>query len=132
MHDIVEIYAWDVDAMRRTPDAELLKQQQEERALQRLIDEYPEGNALWQSLTNYEHQVDDESKFVYALDKFLPVMNIYNDWGYRRRERDISLDEELKLAKEKKIEISPHIIQLRNELYVRMKSDESNLFNKRD
>lgn len=65
--------------MRRTPDAELLKQQQEERALQRLIDEYPEGNALWQSLTNYEHQVDDESKFVYALDKFLPVMNIYND-----------------------------------------------------
>ena len=65
--------------MRRTPDAEVLKQQQEELALQRLMSEYPEGGALWQSLQDYEHKIDDEAKFVYALDKFLPVINIYND-----------------------------------------------------
>ena len=42
VHDIVEIYAGDTDAMRRTPEQENMKQEKEKAAMIQLQNDFPE------------------------------------------------------------------------------------------
>lgn len=128
IHDIVEIYAGDVDALRRSPEQQALKEEKEQQAMIKIAHEFPEGHELWKRLEAYEHREDEEAKFVYALDKLIPVLNIYNDGGRWRRQRKAKLDDELVIAKAKKMEVDPTIKILWEDLYKRMKENEHQLF----
>lgn len=128
VHDIVEIYAGDEEALRRSPEQQEAKEKREEEALQRITNEMPEAHELRSLVKQYEKREDKESRFVYALDKMLPAMNIYNDGWYRWKQRKVDLDKDLLPVKEKKVACDPLIEEIRNELYAILKKEEDKLF----
>jgi putative hydrolase of HD superfamily len=73
-HDFVEVHAGDVMAIGRTPEQEKTKQENEAKALEKLSSEWPDFSELTETIIDYEHRTDAESKFVYALDKLMPML----------------------------------------------------------
>lgn len=79
-HDIVEVYAGDVNFYRTDKENEE-KIIHEHKALTKLKENYAHFPALAETISAYESKSDEESKFIYALDKILPIMNIQLDSG---------------------------------------------------
>lgn len=68
------------------------KHKKETEARKEIEKAFKEFKALTQLINDYEKRKDQESEFVYALDKILPVMNIYLDEGRSWREHNIEFD----------------------------------------
>jgi len=66
-------------------------------------------------IKKYEDRRDKESKFIHAIDKILPPIQIYLDNGKMWREKKVSLEDLLK-NKNKKIALSPDIDKYWQEL----------------
>ncbi len=79
IHDLAEAYAGDVSALDLA--ARVGKQEREARALDRIENEFPAATSIIDSVKSYEGLADDEAKFVYALDKLMPMVMIYLDNG---------------------------------------------------
>lgn len=88
-HDIPETYAGDTPAFLDPSDDpdknENIHEDKEEReraAVERLDQEWgTEFPSLIMHMTGYEKRDKEESRFVYALDKFLASLNIHEDEG---------------------------------------------------
>lgn len=93
VHDLVEVYAGDVPLHKRTEETIRLKKEREHAALERIRSEFPEFPELIEAIEVYEKRSDEESVFVHALDKLLPMINIYFDNGRAWKERGISFQE---------------------------------------
>lgn len=106
-HDIVEVYAGDV-SFERSAEGERRKQELEEQALQQIKKDYADFPALAETIETYEARQDEESKFVYALDKLLPFINIKLDNGRSEHKHNLSLDS-LYEAKQHKIAQDPTV-----------------------
>lgn len=128
VHDIVEIYAGDVDAIGRTAEQQALKEKREKDAYERIAKEFPEAHDLLERLEHYEKKEDVESKFVYALDKVIPVINIYNDGWFWRKECNLSIEKDIIPHKDWKVQVSPEVTQIWEQLVVLLKEQESKLF----
>jgi len=68
-HDLVEAYAGDTPAFN--PEAARNKAEREHAALLRIKSEFPEFPELITIIENYESKTDEESIFVYAVDKLV-------------------------------------------------------------
>ncbi len=79
VHDLVEVYAGDTYIYSQDKEHFELKSQREMDALLQIQKEFPEFPDLLRLMERYEHKSDKESLFVYALDKIIPVMNMYLD-----------------------------------------------------
>lgn len=77
-HDLVEAYAGDTPVYEHNAEE---KKEREHKAFQVLVADYPEFPDLHSIITQYELREDPESKFIYALDKLIPMINIYLDGG---------------------------------------------------
>ena len=75
IHDLVEAYAGDTYAF--DADAQASKHVREKEAAERIAREFPEVPHLHATIAQYERQEDEESVFVKALDKLLPVLTNY-------------------------------------------------------
>ncbi len=128
-HDIVEVYAGDV-FFHRTAEEEQKKVNLEREAAEKLAEIYPDFPALTDTLRAYEEKSDPESKFIYALDKLLPIFNIMLDQGRSWQLNDISL-EKLYEGKHAKIAHDP-VIQEYFILIVAVLKKNPNLFIKKD
>lgn len=106
-HDIVEVYAGDT-FFTRTAEEEQRKTDIEKEAVEKLSQTYPDFPALTQMLVAYEEKRDNESKFVYALDKLLPILNITLDEGRSWHFNNVDF-EKLYEGKYKKIAHDPVI-----------------------
>lgn len=73
------------------------------------------------------HETDPESKFVYALDKVVPVLNIYLDKGRTWQKNGVTL-QILIDAKESKVAASPEVANYFQELITLLKEQENELF----
>lgn len=104
-HDIVEVYAGDVNFYRTEKESEE-KIIREKEALDKLREEFTHFPALAKMISAYESQGDEESKFVFALDKILPMMNIQLDGGRSWHLHNISL-ERLHDSKVEKVSADP-------------------------
>lgn len=80
-HDLVEVYADDTYIYGSEQDL-ASKQQREADALQRIESEWPDFQDMTATIHAYEQRADAESKFVYALDKIMPILLIYIHDGY--------------------------------------------------
>jgi len=80
-HDLSEVYAGDVDPWSSDEDQKRLKAQLETEAEHDLAQEFCEFKDLAPCFERYHARSDEESTFVYALDKIQPVINIYLDGG---------------------------------------------------
>lgn len=80
-HDVVEIWAGDVNAL--TMDANLieLKQEREAAALDRLTSLYPNLGGLALRLNAYEKRESAEAQYVSDLDKIIATRTIFLDGG---------------------------------------------------
>lgn len=80
-HDLVEAHAGDTPAFTTDQAERDTKDAREAAAAARLREEFPEFPVLHGTIATYEHRDSREARFVYALDKLLPIINSYLDEG---------------------------------------------------
>lgn len=109
-HDLVEVYAGDTPSSvhREYESARETKKAREEEAAERIKEEFPEFSGLHSIIHAYERREDEESKFVYALDKLMPALNIYLDDGYSWKVNDVRIEDVIEYKKDQIAE-SPEI-----------------------
>lgn len=134
LHDFVEVYAEDTPAF---PDQfgafghdgrtdHTTKEERERMALKQLQHEleWPEAFA---TIDAYERKADEESRFVYALDKFIADLNIFEDNG--RTNILLGVTYEKKIAyKRHRIAEYPFLLELFDEFCKYCKEHESELY----
>lgn len=92
VHDLVEVYA--TDTSNFADEAELAtKAQREHEALERIEAEFKHFPWIARTINEYERLDTEEAKFVYALDKYLPVYFDWLDRALLHRERKLTLKE---------------------------------------
>jgi putative hydrolase of HD superfamily len=124
-HDLIETYAGDTFIYDRSRVAD--KAQREHLASEILQRNYPDFTELHQLIQRYEQRADDEARFIYALDKIVPVMIIYLGGGKSWRRDEITLDM-LKAHKNDKVKNSEIIADLWQQL-IAILEDQPELFN---
>lgn len=107
VHDMVEIHAGDTYAYA---EQEILdtKAAREAAALKKLQQEWPDFPGLTATIHAYEQRDTEEAKFVYALDKIMPMLVIYLSDGYTWKREGVTLEKQHN-AKKDKIAVSPEI-----------------------
>ncbi|OHA08938.1 MAG: hypothetical protein A3A44_00045 [Candidatus Sungbacteria bacterium RIFCSPLOWO2_01_FULL_60_25] len=123
-HDVVETYAGD------TPTYGGNHQEQARReadAIARIRQEFPEFDELHEAIDGYERREDPESKFVFALDKLLPVLNNYLDGGRNWKSNGITLAM-LMDHKAGRISTSPEIKKHYDAVLEKIRESERELF----
>jgi putative hydrolase of HD superfamily len=126
-HDVVEVYAGDT-YIYSTDEGQLSsKPAREEAAAEQLKTEYPEFKGLHMALTAYVRREETEARFVYALDKILPLLLIYSDGGRSWREHGVTL-EMLVSNKTEKVAISPDIQPYFDDLVEILSNNEKEIF----
>ncbi len=129
-HDLVEVYAGDTPAgLHKGYDEQLkTKHEREAKAAKQLKEKFPEFPELHKLIEDYEGRIDEESKFINALDKILPVINIYLDEGHSWKAHNISFDDLIE-NKTDKIAISPIIKKYFDEIVTILTENKEKLFN---
>ncbi len=128
VHDFVERYAGDTSVW----DEKLLetKEQREAEALEFIRANYPE--TLSNTIEDYDNLVDEESKFIYALDKLIPTIMIVADNGRFWKENSISYAMFLERAQyvtAQKVAIYPVVSLWYQELVDHVTAHKHKLFN---
>lgn len=102
-HDLVEVYAGDTpsEVHKEFEGERNTKHQREEEAAHRLQKEFVEFAGLHDIIERYEKREDEESKLVYALDKIMPILNIYLEDGHSWRKFGVKVDDVIKYKKDK-------------------------------
>lgn len=126
IHDLVEVYAGDT-YFAAGEEERGTKVQREKDAALRLEKEIPEFAELHELIEQYEAREDKESRFVYALDKIQPMLNIYTDGGRTWKEKGVTIDMLVEHKKEK-VAVSPEIEVYFNDLIAILREEEKMLF----
>lgn len=108
LHDLVEVYAGDPHFFDHK--AREQKKEKERLSAIRLKEEFPEFLELHALIAQYDKKSDPESRFVSALDKLIPIMNVYLDNGRSWQEDGFTLDM-IMTTKTPQIAISPEVDQ---------------------
>lgn len=107
VHDLVEVHAGDT-YLYGTAQELASKHAREAEAATRLSKDWADFPALHQLIASYEARDTAEARFVYALDKLMPIMLIYLQNGYTWKKHGITVDM-LDRAKREKVALSPEI-----------------------
>lgn len=126
IHDLVEIYAGDPHAIIN-PEKRKDKVVKERKALKKLRKEFPEFTDLFHVLDEYNDLNLPEAKFIYSLDKLLPIINIYLNDGKSWNIDKINLAM-IKKAKNDKINVSKEVYSYYNEFIKILEESEEKLF----
>jgi putative hydrolases of HD superfamily len=115
IHDLVEVHAGDTYIFA---DPEKLndKHARETAALQKLKADWPDLAPLTELIEHYEKRDSKEAKFIYALDKIMPVMQIYINDGHTWGTENLTLTK-LHEKKVDKVALSPEIEGYYEQLY---------------
>jgi putative hydrolase of HD superfamily len=120
VHDMVEVYAGDTYIFA---DAKTIatKQDREAAALERLKNEWFDFPDMIRIIEAYETLSTEEAKFVYALDKIMPMMQVYINDGHTWKVEKMTL-KMLNDYKKDKVKLSPEISKYYEELYLIVKN----------
>lgn len=113
-HDLVEIHAGDT-FIYGSPEELASKTKREAKAFKKLSKEWADFEDIIQCIKSYETRTDDEAKFVYALDKIMPIMLVYLHDGHSWEIDNITA-KMLYEAKIEKVALSPEITPYFEEL----------------
>ena len=127
IHDLVEVYAGDTYIYSKDCDLVETKEAREKDALVKIAKEFSEFENLQLALESYEQQADPESRFIYVLDKLIPILNIYNDAGRSWKKDEITLQMLLD-KKVDKIAKDPDLNSIFQELVILLQGHETELF----
>jgi putative hydrolase of HD superfamily len=114
-HDLVEVHAGDTYAFA---DKELIdsKAAREAEAVKQLKADWPDFPELHDVIHEYEQKTSEEAKFIYALDKIMPIMTIYISEGLTWKHEGLTL-ERLHAVKLHQIAVSEDIKPYYDALY---------------
>lgn len=126
VHDVVEVHAGDTHIYGPSSDIES-KEEREKAAILKLKTDWPNLNLMHQLIAEYEQKESKEAKFVYALDKLIPMLNNYLDNGRNWKRENIQLDQIIN-AKTGKINKDPTVNKYYEETIKLIKS-KPELFN---
>ncbi len=116
VHDLVEVYAGDVFFYdQEDPAVAQRKKEREKEAVDMLRKEFQEFPDMADFIDNYQNKSEEESRFVYALDKIISPINIYLDGGRIWHQHNITL-EKLYKAKKPKADAYPEVGKYFDEL----------------
>lgn len=127
VHDLVEVHAGDTYIFT-SEDHRESKKEREEKAIKRIEEEFPTFTSLTNLIHEYEERDCDEARFVYALDKLLPVMNIFLDGNGRLFKRKDVTYEMVRESKDEKIAISPEVEKYWKEFVEILEANKSEVF----
>ncbi len=119
VHDFVEVYAGDTYFIGDRSG----KEDRERVAAERLRQEFAEFSSLHDLIERYEARDDRESRFVYALDKVLPMINIYLDGGRTWKRHGLTVDV-LFDSKVDKVALSPEVQPYFDEVIALLRSNK--------
>lgn len=119
VHDVLEVHAGDTPVYA---DADILasKHAREAAAVERLREEWQDFPDMLAHIDAYEHRSSEEAKFVYALDKIMPIMLIYINEGRTWQQEGITL-EQLDAVKQGKVDVFPDIKDYYDQLHKLLK-----------
>lgn len=126
-HDLVEVHAGDTFVFSKDAAHLESKQERELAAAQRIEKEFPEFPDLHELIQGYEKRENREAKFVYALDKILPILINYEDKGRAWKEHGVTL-EKIKGEKANKIALSPEVVPYFDALIELLTKEEESIF----
>lgn len=107
VHDLVEVYAGDTYIY--ADEATLAsKASREAEAAKKIKDEWADFPEMTEYIEIYEARESNEARFVYALDKIMPIITIYINDGYTWQKEGINLAQ-LRAVKDEKVSTSPEI-----------------------
>ena len=92
-HDLVEIYAEDTFIFDKKK--KVSKHEREKEALVKIKKRFSNFKNLIKIIQNYEKKKDEESKFIYILDKLLPPIQIYLEGGKMWHKKKVPLLKQL-------------------------------------
>lgn len=130
IHDLVETYAGDT-FIYGPQDRLNSKKQREQEAATRIAREFPDFPSLHTLIIEYEEMNTDESRYVHAVDKLLPMFNIYLDKGRTWHQKDIDYDQAIAL-KEEITKLSPYVAPYYLALKKQLKQQSKELFVNRE
>jgi putative hydrolases of HD superfamily len=127
VHDLVEIHAGDTFPFHNEQEV-ATKQDREAAALQKIRTEWADFPDMATYMDQYEQRDTPEAKFVYALDKVMPMIVNMLQGGRIWKEHDITLND-LREVKGAKVALSPEIEPYYKELLTILEN-KPELFNK--
>ncbi len=126
-HDLVEAYAGDTYIYDKRQM--LSKHEREQKALDKIKKRFSHFKTLVNIIKKYEKREDKESKFIYAVDKILPPLQIYLEKGKMWHKKKVSLKDTLE-SKNTKIAVSPEVDKCWQELLIELVKNNKKLFRK--
>lgn len=127
IHDLVEVYAGDTFAYDLDPEVHASKVDREKAALEQIKKEYQEFPELAEIIAKYELRADEESRFVYALDKVVAPANIYLDGGRVWKQENISFETHHEYKKDK-VKAHSEVEKYYEQLVTLFKANQEALF----
>jgi putative hydrolases of HD superfamily len=115
VHDLVEVHAGDTHIFAAQEELQS-KAEREAAAFKQLSADWPDFPDLLAQIQAYEQHDSEEAKFVYALDKIMPILQIYLSGGYTWKQENIT-PQQLHEAKKHKVAVSADIAPYYDELY---------------
>lgn len=89
IHDLVEVHAGDTYIYGKTDELQS-KIKREAEALKKLEKDWADFPDMVQAIHDYEDKATPEARFVYALDKLMPIMVIYIHHGYTWKKKKVT------------------------------------------
>lgn len=126
VHDLVEIYAGDTYFYTTNKQLSDSKTERERLAYEKIAQEFQEFPEMSKAIREYEAGKNEEAKFVYALDKIIPVLNIYLDKG-RSWQRD-KVTYKMARTKDEKVAKSKYMVPIWQELCKLLEKDKHYFF----
>jgi putative hydrolase of HD superfamily len=107
VQDITEVYAGDTNA-HASAEERLAHETRSKAAAKELKKAWPTLLSVHELIAEYEARQTPESQFIYALDKLLPILNIYLYDGGSWKEQGIDFAE-MRRVKVGKVDKSPEV-----------------------
>ncbi len=115
VHDLVEVHAGDT-YIYGTNEELSTKADREKVAAAKLLADWADFSEIHELIEKYENKTDPEARFMYALDKIMPIMQIYIHKGYTWQKEGITA-EQLHANKYDKVKLSPEVTPYYEQLY---------------
>lgn len=114
-HDTVEIYAGDTFSFGKQEHIDS-KPAREDAALEQLSKNWPDFTEMVEAAKRYKDKADEEAKFVFAVDKILPVVMVNLGEKAKFWNRHKITVEMQKAEKEPRMRVSKHVWPYYDEL----------------
>ena len=127
VHDLVEVYAGDTYIYTKDKFLKNNKEKREKESLIKMKQEFAEFPEIFNLIEEYEKKDLVEAKFVYALDKIEPILNIYTNGGRTWKEKNITIEMLIENKKDK-IKLFPEFEEFFDDIIEMINKEKEFLF----